>query len=230
MNLKTIELEYWKVRGLGSAIAHFLSYANVPFNYNKYTDPALWGKRKAELLAGGYPLANLPMITDPNNKDKILAESNAILLYVALRYKAEAGPTMEELPDFMCTLGCVKDLQMGVVMPGYTCSTVESFKEKIEAAKAKHAPKLNHMEASLKANNWVFGDRATYTDFILSDTTERMLAMEKELKIQFFSESQRTVFTAHMERINSFEGVKKWRASDKFDARPFNAPQYSVWN
>ena len=230
MSLKSIELEYWKVRGLGSAIAHFLSYANVPFNYNEYTDPAKWGKRKAELLGGDYPLANLPMITDPNNKDKHLAESNAILLYVALRYKAEAGPTMEELPDFMCSLGSVKDLQMAVVMPGYLCSTIEAFKEKIEAAKTKHSTKMNHIEASFKNNNWIFGNRATYIDFIISDTTERLIAMEKELKIQFFSESQRPVFTAHMERINSFEGVKQWRASDKFNARPFNAPQYSIWN
>ena len=181
-------------------------------------------------MEGSYPLANLPMITDPNNGDKHLAESTAILQYVAQMYKPEAGPTIEELSDFMCVLGNTKDIQMAITMPAFTCKDVETFKEKIGAAKVKHASKLNYYEIALKSSNWVFGNRVTYLDFLIADMTEKLIAMETDLKIELFSESQRPVMTQHMERVLNLEGVKEWRASDKFMARPFYPSAFAVWS
>ena len=232
MNYKAIELSYWDIRGLNSTILHFISYTKVPFNFTQYAlpkDMGLWQAKKASHMEGGYPLANLPMITDPNNGGKHLVESSAILQYLAQMYKPEAGPKMEEFADFLCVLGCVKDLTMAFVLPLFSTPDLPAYIDKVTEAVTKHAGKLNFYEATLKTNDWIFGNRVTFLDFIISDNTEKMLAMEKDFKKDLFTASQRVALTKHMERVNNLSGVKEYRLSDKFVSRPFH-PTFTVWS
>ena len=232
MNLKSIELSYWDIRGLNSTVVHFINYAKVPYNFTQYAlpkDMGIWQAKKASLMKGGYPLANLPMITDPNNEGKHLTESSAILQYLAQQYKPEAGPVLEEFADFLCVLGSLKDLTMALVLPLFAVADLQTYIDKVTEAATKHAGKLNSYEATLKTSDWIFGDRVTYLDFLASDLTEKLLAMEKDFKKDLFTASQRVALTKHMERVNNLSGVKEYRLSDKFVARPFH-PSFTVWS
>ena len=229
MSKTPIEVYYWKVRGIGTRVNHFLAALDLPFNVNNPTGFEDWGKQKAELMKNGFHLANLPMIKDPNNGNVHKAETHAILMYLAQKYKPETGPTMEELPDFMAHEGVLKDIYIRVAPSVYTSKTKEEIKTKIDAVKPRMLSKFGFLEKTLSSNDWLFANRFTYLDVVLANLTELIFAMEKELNIDFYNEATRVVLSKHMDRVYSMEGVKKWRSSEKFSLRPFFPLSFCPW-
>ena len=175
-----------------------------------------------------FPLVNLPYIKDPNNGDKLLAETQALLMYIAQKYGPAAGPTFEEMPDFMAMNGVVHDLIMGIMMPSYTGSSLEDVKNKVLQSRDRFASKMVLLENLFKSDDWLFKNRFTFIDIHMALFTEILVLMEKELEFEYLSEGKRTVFSAHMDRVYNQEGIKKWRSSDKFQVRPFLAP-FAQW-
>jgi glutathione S-transferase len=227
MEVKPIELTYWPLRGRGTLVSHFLAAIDVPFNFNRIKDRESWIAQKTELMKT-FPLVNLPYIVDPNNNNHHQAETQAILNYLASKYKPEAGPSFEELPEFMTINGVAHDMFMGVILPVYGAKAKEEVAEKVKGAKQRMGSKLVFLENHFKTNDWVFKNRFTYADVSFALLTEILNAMEKELGFEFWTEAERTFMTAHMDRVNTIEGIKKFRSSDKFLERPYLAP-FAVW-
>ena len=69
MNLKPVEVYYWRIRGKGVFVKHFLAALDVPFNITHFDTPESYYKFKKELSVD-FPLVNIPLIRDPNNENK----------------------------------------------------------------------------------------------------------------------------------------------------------------
>ena len=224
MELKPIEIWYWRIRGKGTYITDFLSALNVPFtvNYFDFDKMEEYGKWKMGVFQE-YPYVNLPTIRDPNNGNKYLAETNAILQYLAQQYKADAGATsLDEMNELMVLNGLLDDLSMhAVVRHLFSSKTKDELKEKIMSSKQRCGLKLKTLESLLSDNEWVFKNRFTYLDVKLANFTEWLTTMETELDFQYLAESERKTLLAHMNKTTAVDGLQKWRSSDKFFARPF---------
>ena len=231
MSLKPIDVFYWKFRGRGSGINHLLAALDVPFNSVQYTfeEKQKYGELKMKLLAGEYPLANLPMIKDPNNGDCYHAETNAIMMYLAQKYRPDAAPTMEELSDFMTHQGLVDDLLMALLLPNFSSPDKDAFKKKVMDRKDRQKSKFMYLAKTLSTTGWLFKGRFTYLDVALAYYSEIMLAWEKDLEADYAGEEARKALSAHRDKVFAMEGVKKWRSSEKFVERPFFAPSFSQW-
>jgi glutathione S-transferase len=227
METKPIELHYWSLRGRGTLVSHFLSYLKIPFNYNRITNHEEWKKEKSEIIKT-FPLVNLPYIKDPNNNDKLISETQAILYYLAHNFKPETGPSHEELADFMMINGMVHDMTMGVGMSISKATTKEEIPEKVSENKDRFKSKLMMLENVFESGEWLFKNRFTFLDINFALFTELMVAMESELEFEFFTENQRKLLSSHMERVYSQEGIQKWRNSSEFSARPFFAG-FAIW-
>ena len=230
MELKPVEVWYWKIRGKGTLITDFLAALNVPFTLNSFQEMEVYGKFKMEVLKE-YSSVNLPLIRDPNNGNKYVAETSAILQYIANQYKQDAGASsIEELPDFLILKGAIEDCFTGVLSRNlYGSKEKELLKEKVLATRARHAIKWGNFEKMLETNDWLFKNRFTYLDVMFATMIEILTTMETELDFKYFTESERKSFLAHMNRLTDIEGVKKWRNSDKFSKRPYAPPSMAAW-
>ena len=229
MDLQPIQVYYWKMRGRGSIINHFLAALNVPFEVNYFTAPPEWIKKKMEILPT-YPLANLPLIQDPNNGGQYVAESGAIMQYLARNYGPEAGATsLEEVEQIWELFNCLLDLNVAIARPLFQVSDAEAFKEKLDAGKMRVKSKLALLENVLSKDDWLFKNRFTFADALLGFMTEVVLAFEKDFAFEYLTEGQRKALSGHLDRLLALEGVKKWRASDKFFEKPYIARSYTFW-
>ena len=230
MELKPIEVWYWHIRGKGTVVTDLLSSMNVPFTLNSFTSMEDYQKFKTE-VAKDYAYVNLPMIRDPNHGNNYLAETDAILHYLTKTYKPESGVNnLDELPEFMTLNGVVEDTLNGLfVRTIFSVKCKDVLKEKILASKPRFALKLATLENILKSKDWLFKNRFTFLDVKMGTMVEWLTTMENELKFEVLSTSQREVFIKHMKRVEQVEGIKKWRASDKFFARPFSPPTMAAW-
>ena len=230
MELKPIEVWYWQIRGKGTVVTDFLSALNVPFTLNNFASFEAYPEFKMK-VAKEYPFVNLPMIRDPNHGNNYMAETDAILQYLARTYKAETGVTsLDELPEFLTLQGAMSDSSLGIIIRNiFSAKTKEELKEKVLAVRPKFAMKMGILENILKSNDWMFKNRFTYLDVKMGLFTEWLTTMETELDFEFLTKSERELFLKHMKRVQEVEGIKKWRASDKFFARPFSPPSMTTW-
>jgi glutathione S-transferase len=231
MDKKPIELFYWKIRGKGCNITHLLSALDLPFTYKQFTfdNREEYVNLKTSLMQGEYPLANLPMIRDPNNGNKYQAETNAIMMYLVQKYKPEAAPTLEELPDFMAHEGLVEDLAKALVTPSFSATDKEEYKKKVLASKDRHVSKFMNLAKNINSSGWVFKGRFTYLDVRLAYFTEILIAFEKELDADFAGEEAKKALVAHHEKVYAMGSIQKWRSSEQFVERPFLPAMFAKW-
>ena len=230
MELKPVEVWYWKIRGKGTVVTDFLSALNVPFTLHSFEGMTAYPEFKMK-VAKEYPFVNLPMIRDPNHGNKYLAETNSILQYLAQTYKADTGfKSLDEYPEFMTISGAIADTFMGVLTKHiFSSKTKEELKENVMASRARFGMKMSNFMNSLKASDWLFGNRFTYLDVIFGFFTEWLTTMETELGFEFLTNSEREIFLKHMKRVQQVEGIKKWRQSEGFFTRPFSPASMTVW-
>jgi glutathione S-transferase len=209
MESKPIELFYNTLHNKTFVVARFLTFLNIPFKSKIYDPqkPEEWNKDKTELLKT-FPLTNLPYMKDSNN-DKLIAETQAMMFYLAQKYKPEAGPSYEEVPDFMAMNGAVHDVSTGFMMEMCKATTINEIIEKISDSRKKFLGKLEMWEKLLEKEDWLFGNRFTFIDVNLAFFTEMALEMEIGVGAEYYSENQRKLLKAHMERVYQTEGVKK---------------------
>ena len=157
---KKVILGYWGVAGLGNPLRYILSYADVDFKDEIYSDQAKWfGEDKLNL---GIPLPNLPYLIDGDFK---LSESNALLRYIPKRFgKADLlGKTIEDQARIDQILGVVGDIQSAVS----TSLREEGWEAKKAEVYAKGKDKLAALENFVQ-ENYAIG-YLTIADFKLAD-------------------------------------------------------------
>ena len=206
-----------------------MSHLGVPFEYKKYIDLEVWAEEKLKIIQAGFPRANLPMITDPNNADYHLAETNAILQYLAMRYSPQSGCLPHEIPEFWSTLGLVDDLLANATEVCYLARDCDQLKELWLRDKAKIQSRLDFVVQVLGSGAFAFGGRMTYIDMLLAEFTERCLLMEQELRLEYLQSFEKKVLGGHFEGVLGCPRIDEWRKSKRFRARPFNAPHAAAW-
>lgn len=202
---------------------------DIPFNMNQFAQQEKYAEFKMKLVTGDFPLTNLPMIKDPNNADCYRSETNAVLMYLAQKYRPDAAPTMKELSDFMAHQGMIDDLASAFIMPNYSSPDLETFKKHVMDRKDRQKSKFMYIANMLSKSGWFFRGRFTYLDVGLAYYAEIILNWEKDLKVEYLEEGVRKVLSAHRDKVYEIEGIKKWRSSEKFVERPFFFPGLAQW-
>ena len=124
--LKPVDLHYWPIRGLIQPTLYLCEYLEIPYNFVEKNDREKWFSSKAALQNGGLDFPNLPYIKDPNNKGKMLSESQAINFYVVkLSGRSEMLPNYDNIPEYMMFLGVVADINGGVTSIAYNSKDIE---------------------------------------------------------------------------------------------------------
>ena len=222
---KEVTLYYWGIRGRGSINAQYLAYLGIPFNYVQYTKPEDWIAQKTQFTEGGYPFPTLPMIED-SNTGKIIGNTPAILQYLSQKYDKDSGfRDLDQIYDFEETLHTVLDLVMYLTKSVFT-KDQEVLKTKLASAVTglASAQRLGALVKRIEKDGWSHGGRFTYIDIILADFAEVMNAMTNELKVEVTTKENLESLTKLMNKVHNLPGIKEFRASEKFRARPFCPP------
>ena len=229
MELKPLELGYWKIRGLGRPIATLLAYCNVPFNYSRMTSFKQWSSKREQLFSNGFDRVNLPYLLDPNT-DKQVSESLAILYYVAQKYGPELAPTsLGEVTEFIQMEGIIGDINSAITKPAYQAADLETLKTQVTNRFNSMKKKQKILSDRLSGQGWILGEKMTYLDFFLAESLEKLMTMEEDLKFETFDKELSEVVKAYVGRFNALEKVKSFRESEKALDRPFNGVPMAKW-
>ena len=201
---KPIELHYLNDEGIASPIAGYLSFLRVPFTKKKYTSFSEWNQMKSKFLELNYPLSQPPMIQDPNFANKCFIEPGSIFQHIASKYGKQTGPvSLEELPDFMVVIGAIGDIIKSIMLNSMLFKSPEVLKKKMVGERKRMASRVSALGVTLFSNQWVFGNRVTYGDFLLGFCTQMILKLEKFASCQFIDEAFRNAFELHLNRLKA---------------------------
>ena len=220
-----LKLTYWPIRGLKEFIVTLCKYLQLPVE-QVLVSPEEWGAQKSKFVEAEHYLANLPLLEDtdvPNFEP--LPESWAIMVYIVQKSgKNELLP--KQVPDAEVVRGTLFDLKIAVALPAYMSPTLEAAKMGLNGQREKLLLKLKGLNKRLGNNNWLMGEQLTIFDFFGAELLELVLIMneEQELNLTVGLDNLKP----YVERFNNLPGVKEFRASPEFKARPFNNAM-AVW-
>jgi len=122
-----VTLGYWNIRGLAERIRLFLEYLQIPYEQVIYTPETAndWSEKDKPNLILKNPAINLPYLIDG---DKVISESEAILVYLALKANRSdlvGSKSAEDQVKLFTVMGVYKDLYRGFVGFMYGQRTVE---------------------------------------------------------------------------------------------------------
>ena len=222
----TLNLYYWPLRGLNEFLVTLLEYIGVEYNHHKINTSEEWAARKTELLSKGFDFPNLPYI---EHNGKYLSESLAIMFYIAQTFgKTELLPTAEEMARFVQLNGVISDINSVTVTHAYGSANLEAFKANIATALQRHGPKFPALLKLATSQQWLLGDnRLSILDFKFAELLEKLRDQDTEVGLGGYGVDLKG-FDAYLDRFLSLPKVKEYRASSKFQARPYNA-FYGVW-
>jgi glutathione S-transferase len=165
---QTIRLHRFALSGHCHRVELFLSLLGLPFESIDVDLPR--GQHKQPAFLAKNPLGQVPVLED---EGLTLADSNAILVYLASRYGAQRG----WLPDEPARLGAVQrwlSIAAGpLVMGAAAARMVKVFGAKLDLAHAQAAADqlLQVMDAQLSQAPFLTGEQATLADVALYSYT-----------------------------------------------------------
>lgn len=137
----------------------FLRLLGLPFDYVEAGGPV----RQTDAFAALNPLRQIPVLEDG---DVVLADSNAILVYLAKRYDP-AGPWLPEDPIGAAHVQRWLSVSAGEIKFGPANARaihLFGYATNLTDAQAVAARLLGFMETTLAAQPWLAGPRATLAD------------------------------------------------------------------
>lgn len=221
-----MELVYWPLRGLGQPVVSLLEYLRLNYIHTRVSDWAAWQQHKAQLVAQNFLLANLPYLRD---SDFLLAESHAVMRYLCRKTgRLDLLPTAEEEAKFNELAGAVVDFKTLSTDPFYLArSSAELLQSLRGIFEIRLASRLKAFVVFLTREPFLFG-RLTYLDFVLAENLEMLLTAQDELGAEFLPAKE--TLQTYVQRVNALEGLREYRLSDRFQARPFNGAMFgAVW-
>lgn len=221
-----MELVYWPLRGLGQPVASLLEYLGLPYTYTRIPDWNTWQQSKEHLIAQGFLLANLPYLRDGN---LFLAESHAVMRHLCRKAgRRDLLPAAEEEAKFEELAGAVVDFKTLSLNPFFVAKSHAELLQNLRTLfDTRLVSRLAAFVAFLSRGSFLFG-RLTYLDFALAENLEMLLTMQEELGAELLPAKE--ILHAYVERVNSLEGVREYRLSQRFQARPFNGDIFgAVW-
>jgi glutathione S-transferase len=220
-----LNLHYWAIRGLNEPIVTLAEHAGLSYKLHSKDTRENWSIEKEQLLSKGFAFANLPY---SEIDGKYTSESLGVLAQVAhLGGKDELLPTPALMADFQETCGFIGDLNNAVTIPAYTSKDINELKEKVNAFVAGQKGKIQALSDRLGKQQWLLGDKLSILDFRFAETIERMKVMNTEIGFDNYGIDFAN-FDAYLARFLQLSGVKEYRASERFQARPFNNTM-AIW-
>ena len=170
-----IRLGYWDIRGLVEPIRMILYHKRIPYKFETFPmdergklHPA-WHEGKLEL---GLDFPNLPYYID---KDIQIAQSGAILKYVAKKYGMGAENSLEEAK--MNEVADLIKLELHYFF-FLTCYSRDQFETMKQVSIPQATGVFKQLDQFLEEKTWLFGDRLTYPDFHLWSMMDAYLILE----------------------------------------------------
>lgn len=217
MDQATITLGYWAIRGLAEPIRTFLEYLQIPYKQDIYTSIEQWQQKKPTMK---IKFPNLPYLLDG---EKGISESEAILIYAALKAnKPDLVGKDADRVEFVQLKSVINDFQSGVNPKMYSAKDNEGLKSAIN----EFLEGWGTGKKKTEGLNEILGEREyllgylTYLDFLLAELVERYEQCDQEIGTNIVSGHANLL--AHYKRILALPGVKEYRSSDRFKARPHN--------
>lgn len=155
----TVRLHGVPLSGHTHKVELFLRLLGVPFEYVS-APPETWS---TDAFAKLNPLRQIPVLEDG---DAVLADSNAILVYLAKRYDAE-GPWLPAEPVAAAQVQRWLSVSAGEVRFGPAAARVIKLLKRpgdLDAAQALARTLLGVMEQRLSGHDWLVGDGLTLAD------------------------------------------------------------------
>lgn len=204
-----ITLGHWDVRGAGQPIRNLLAYLRIPYKEIKYPDEDSWFKIDKPKLNSSFP--NLPYLI---HESKIITESHAILVYIALKFNREdlIGETPMEKIYFAQIKGVWADIRnklYEIAMDKKSANITKLFKENLN-------PHLQLIDNHLNGKDFICG-KLTVMDFVILEGLEWLNIQDGELLKDFVN------FKTYMKNIKDLPGVKEYENSG-------NLPKYFLWS
>jgi len=215
MATSKLTLGYWNIRGHAEPARTLLEYLQLPYENEKFNDNEGWAAKKASF---GARFANLPYLID---NGKVVTESEAVFAYICLKGgRADMAGKPEDLVEFLQLKGVVMDVRTGLSRMVYGAKDKEGVKTNVEQTMGtKGAEKFKDLNEILGEKEWLLG-YLTYVDFMLAELLERFTDIDSELGTTVMGNYPN--LQAHLKRFLELPGVKDYRASDRFQARPYN--------
>ena len=157
--MSTIRLHGTPLSGHAHKVELFLRLLGLEFEYVEAPGPV----RQTEAFGRLNPLRQIPVLEDG---DLVLADSNAILVYLAKRYDSD-GRWLPEDPAGAARVQRWLSISAGEVKYGpANARAVHLFglKTTLEDAQAVAARLLAFMDATLGQSDWLAGERPTLAD------------------------------------------------------------------
>ena len=196
-------LGYWGIRGAAQPIRNLLAYLNLAYEDKHYNDRDEWFNKDKPAFKSDFP--NLPYLIDG---DKYLTESDAILVYVALKANRDdlLGSTNEDKVHVTQLKGVFQDLrkELFTVLMNKSLTNLELRKEYDQ----KLVPRLTSIYKHLGENEFLTG-KLTVLDFWMAEFLSYFANQDGDW-LDIFPN-----FKKFIERIGNLPGLKEYNASGK---------------
>jgi len=192
---------YWPLRGQGQPIRNLLEYLNIPYQDKVYTDRDEWFTKDKATLKTDFP--NLPYLID---NDKIITESEAIQVYLALKANRAdlLGVTLEEKVHFAQVRGVWLDVRkdaFAVLANKALTDLQKEFNEKV-------LPRLTLVAKHLGENDFLIG-KLSILDFSFSEFLGGLLLQDGDWLASLPN------LKKYYDRFNILPGIKEYNASGR---------------
>jgi len=207
----TLELHYWKIRGLGEPIRMMLEYLGLKYE-NKYkASIEEWIKEKNQI---GIELHNIPYLVDG---DVRLSQSFAIMRYLARKHNKLIAKNELQTQQVDKGEGLLVDLRVTFAMLVYN----PAFEQMKEGFLKELPTKLIGFEELLGKRKWIAGE-LTHVDFGMCEILDHI-----EL---CFPGCYKTLpnIKKYKDAFEAIPEIKAYKSSDKFTKFPIYSPM-AAW-
>lgn len=223
----TVELGYWKIRGLGAVIRMILEYKEAAYNDVQYDSQDAWFKKRKPEIREINPLANLPYLIDG---DICVCQTNAVMNYLGQKFELSGDDIQAKIwnAQLLCEIYDVREAMMDLVYPFKNVNRNEA--EFIESAgKLLQKPIFSKFESWLEMYGYDYfcSSKPCTCDFHIWE----MIDQHELLAKKFLKESPLANFPrckAFYERFRGLPTLQKYFESDSYKL-PINDPSENAY-